>query len=157
MARNPRFRYHVMTRLLALSLALIVLAGCSEPFIVFAGGELSGEVAPPPDDWSELEDEETFQLETRPRDPYSVNIWAVGIGPHVYIGTGPEGTNWSDYVRQDPRVRLRVGETLYRLLARPVTDPAERRRVAEAYADKYGLDQDENWLKDALVFRLDRR
>lgn len=146
-----------MTRFLALSLTLVALAGCSEPFIVFAGGALSGEVATPPDDWSELKDEETFQIETRPSDPYSVNIWAVGIGRHVYIGTGPEGTNWSEYLQEDPRVRLRVGETLYPLLARPVTDPAERRQVAEAYAEKYGLDQDENWLKDALVFRLDRR
>lgn len=134
------------------------MAGCSEPFIVFAGGELSGDVQRPPEDWSQLEAEETFQLETRPVDPYSVNIWAVGVGRDVYIGTGPDGTNWSEHVQEDPRVRLRVeDDTLYPLLARPVTDREERRRVARAYAEKYGLDPDENWVKDALVFRLDRR
>jgi len=145
-----------MTRFLAMSALLLSLAGCSEPFIVFAGGELSGEVAPPPEDWSELEDEETFQLETRPEDPYSVNVWAVGIEDDVYVGTGPEGTRWSQYVQEQPQVRLRVGETLYALEAVPVTDPVERRQVAEAYADKYAMDQDENWVKGALVFRLDR-
>jgi len=69
-----------MSRLLIVPFVVVCLAGCSEPFIVFAGGELSGETAAPPDDWSALRDEETFQLETRPEDPYSVNIWAVGIG-----------------------------------------------------------------------------
>jgi hypothetical protein len=147
----------VMMRYLLVPLALMWLAGCSEPFIVFAGGELSGTVATPPEDWSALQKEETFQLETRPEDPYSVNVWAVGIGPDVYVGTGPDGTNWSGYIQEDPRVRLRVSDTLYPLLAQPVTEREERRRVARGYADKYGLDSDENWVKDALVFRLDRR
>lgn len=143
-------------RCLAL-LPLICLAGCSEPFIVFAGGELSGHVEQPPAEWSQLRDEETFQLETRPDDPYSVNIWAVGIEDNAYIGTGPDGTNWSDHIAADPRVRLRVGETVYPLLAHPVSNRAERTRVAAAYAEKYDMDRDENWLKDALVYRLDRR
>lgn len=146
-----------MTRALLALVIITCLAGCSEPFIVFAGGELSGEVATPPDDWSQLESEEVFQLETRPSDPYSVNIWAVGIGRDVYIGTGPDGTNWSEHIAENPRVRLRVGDTLYPLLARPVTQRKERHKIASAYAEKYGLDQDENWLKDALVYRLDRR
>lgn len=146
-----------MSRIPLVLLAVVSLSGCSEPFIVFAGGKLSGTVEPPPDDWSALKREETFQLETRPEDPYSVNIWAVGIGHDVYIGTGPDGTRWSTYIEQDPRVRLRVGNTLYPLLAHKVTDPEERRKVASAYAEKYDLNRDQNWLKDALVFRLDRR
>lgn len=146
-----------MIRTLACALTLTLLTACSEPFIVFSGGELSGQVEAPPEDWSALKSEETFQLEARPDDPYSVNIWAVGIGHDVYIGTGPDGTRWSEYLSEDPRVRLRVGNTLYPLLARPVTEAAERRRVAEAYVDKYDLDHDANWVEDALVFRLDRR
>jgi len=146
-----------MHRRLLLPLTLICLAGCSEPFIVFAGGELSGEVKTPPEEWSELRDEETFQLETRPDDPYSVNIWAVGIGDDAYIGTGPDGTNWTEHIAADPRVRLRVGNTLYALRAVPVTDADERRAVARRYADKYGMDPDQNWLADALVYRLERR
>ncbi len=147
-----------MTRFLPVLIAVVCLSGCSEPFIVFAGGKLSGTVKTPPDDWSALKHEETFQLETRPADPYSVNIWAVGIGHDVYVGTGPKGTRWSSYIEQDPRVRLRVADnTVYPLIAHKVTDPEERHRVAAAYADKYDLNHDKNWLRDALVFRLDRR
>lgn len=146
-----------MMQNVAFAAVLLLLVGCAEPFIVFAGGELSGEVREPPDDWSGLRDEATFQLETRPDKPYSVNVWAVGIGHDVYIGTGPGGTRWSEHLAADPRVRLRVGETLYALVAVPVADPEERTRVARAYGEKYDMDRDENWLKDALVFRLDRR
>ncbi len=142
--------------MIVLVAAGVWLSGCSQPFIVFAGGKLTGTVAAPPDDWSALHHEETFQLETHPDDPYSVNIWAVGIGNDAYIGTGADGTRWSRYIQQDPHVRLRVGDTLYPLVAHRVMDPAERARVATAYADKYGLNRGKNWLKDALVFRLDR-
>jgi hypothetical protein len=145
-----------MIRAVVIAVALTLLYGCSEPFIVFSGGELAGEIAPPPDDWAALAAEETFQLETRPQRPYSVNVWAVGIGPHVYIGTGPDGTRWSQYIARDPRVRLRVGETLFVLVAQPVTAPEERREVAIAYADKYGMNPRANWLGEALVWRLDR-
>ncbi len=149
-----------MTKALLSSLLLLVLVlgltACSEPFIVFSGGSLSGEEVLAPADWSELESIDTMQLETRPADPYSVNIWATGIGRDLYVGTGPDGTRWSEYMTEDPKVRFRVNDTVYRLLARPVTDPEERQRVARAYVDKYDLDTDENWVMDALIFRLDR-
>jgi hypothetical protein len=134
----------------------VLLAGCSEPFIVFAGGALSGEASPPPEDWSLLEKIETIQLETRPEDPYSVNLWAVGIGPDLYVGTGPDGTRWSRHVHDNPQVRLRAAGRIYALEAQRVTEPEERKRVAEAYGIKYDLDKNENWVIDAIVFRLDR-
>jgi len=144
-------------RSLILSLGLsLLLAGCSEPFIVFAGGALSGEETTAPDDWSALADIETMQLETRPAEPYSVNIWAVGIGPDLYVGTGPDGTRWSQYILEDRHVRFRAEGKVYALHALPVVEPEERRRVAEAYVDKYDLDSNENWVMEALVFRLDR-
>jgi len=146
-----------MKKSLLCAALLLTLTACSEPFIVFSGGELSGEEAPSPADWSSLEKVETVQIETRPADPYSVNIWAAGIGEDLYIGTGPDGTRWSQHLQEDPRIRLRVDHTLYALLAHPVTDPEERRRVARAYVDKYELDADENWVMDAIIFRLDRR
>lgn len=145
-----------MNKALLSGLLVLGLAACSEPFIVFSGGSLSGEEALAPADWSELEDIETMQLETRPVDPYSVNIWATGIGRDLYVGTGPDGTRWSAHITEDPHVRFRVHDQVYRLLARPVTDPEERQRVARAYVDKYDLDTDENWVMDALIFRLDR-
>ena len=146
---------NVRSLLLSLSLSLL-LAGCSEPFTVFTGGALSGEQSTAPDDWAALAEIETMQLETRPADPYSVNIWAVGIGSDLYVGTGPDGTRWSQYLQEDRQVRFRAEGKVYALHAQPVVEPEERRRVAEAYVEKYDLDSDENWVMEAQVFRLDR-
>ncbi|HEX7036200.1 MAG TPA: hypothetical protein VF210_10520 [Pseudomonadales bacterium] len=146
-----------MIRWLTILIALTSLAGCSEPFVVFSGGTLSGEERPPPEDWSALADEETVQLETRPADPYSVNIWAVSVERDVYVATGADGTRWTGFIGQDPRVRLRVGQTLYPLRAVRVTDREEQEQVARAYADKYELDPEDNWVREALVYRLEPR
>jgi hypothetical protein len=51
---------------------------------------------------------------------------------------------------------LRVGKALYALHAVSVTDESERAAVAAAYASKYELDANDNWVDDALVYRLDR-
>ena len=136
---------------------LVLLSGCAEPFIVFAGGELSGEEQAPPEDWSFLEAVDTVQIETDPEDPYSVNVWTVGIGADVYVATGGDGTNWTECIDADPRVRLRANSTIYPLKASAVTDMDERRRVAEAYLSKYDVDDDEGWVDTGRIYRLDRR
>ena len=70
-----------MTKRTSLLLCLLLgqAAACGGPFLVFPGGSLSGEVASaPPGGWPALESG-VFAVETRPGDPYSVNIWAVGL------------------------------------------------------------------------------
>ena len=63
-----------MRTVLALATALL-LAACG-PLGPFPSGELSGELETEPvSDWSFLAAHETVQLETRPDDPYSLNIW----------------------------------------------------------------------------------
>lgn len=149
-----------MRRLLLLGTvvaATTLLAGCDEPFIVLSGGALSGEVVPPPADWSFMDDVEVVQLETRPEDPYSVNIWAVALGPDLYIATGEDGTNWTKILETDRDVRLRADDKIYELRATPVVDPDERAAVAAAYVHKYDVDSDDNWVAVGQVFRLDRR
>ena len=58
-----------MNKALLSSLLLLGLAACSEPFIVFSGGSLSGEEALAPADWSELETVEQVQLRNPPQRP----------------------------------------------------------------------------------------
>lgn len=142
-------------RVFAGLLGALALSGCSEPFVTIPGGELSGQPAEPPARWAEVPD--TIQLETRPSDPYSINIWSVGIGPDLYIATGADGTHWSGFIAEDGRVRVRLAQDLHALRAVPVTDAAERRRVAQAYAAKYEVDAGEGWVAGGLLFRLDRR
>jgi len=137
--------------------ATILLCACSEPFIVFAGDALEGEVTDPPGDWSVLDRVNTVQIESQPDDPYSVNIWAVGIGSDVYVATGDDGTNWTEHFDTNRDVRLRVAEQIYALEAFRVHDPAELNRVSEAYVTKYDLDADDNWVMTGQVYRLDRR
>jgi hypothetical protein len=114
-------------------------------------------VTAPPPDWSLLDDVNTVQLETRPDDPYSINIWAAGIGADVYIATGDDGTRWTEHVEANHKVRLRVGNAIFPLYAVLVHDRTERQRVSNAYVAKYGMDADDNWVMGGQIFRLDQR
>ena len=91
-----------MARAALIAAALALLASCSEPVMLLPGGHLSGTVTAVPESWPEVP--ETVQLETRPADPYSVNIWALAIGRHLYVATSAEGTEWSAFIQADPRV-----------------------------------------------------
>lgn len=133
------------------------LSGCAEPFIVLAGGELTGEVADPPVDWSQFDEEEIIQLETQPDDPYSINIWMVGAGPDLYIATGDDPTNWTEHIDRNPDVRVRIRGTLYELEATRVTDREEKLRIGMEYVRKFDVDEDDNWVQNGQLFRLDRR
>ncbi len=146
-----------MRRVMLTAAAAILLSACAEPFIVFAGGTLKGEITDPPSDWSILDSVDTVQLETQPDDPYSINVWVAGIGPNVYIATGEDGTSWTEHIDANRHVRLRIDNQIFALDAVRVVDPSERRRVSAAYASKYGLDTDDNWVMTGWVFRLDRR
>jgi hypothetical protein len=145
-----------MRRALFMAITVIV-AACSEPVAMIPGGALGGTSAAPPADWAMLNDIKTIQLEVRPSAPYSVNIWAVGMGANLYVATGADGTRWSPMIEQDARVRARIDGKLYDLRAERVTDPAEIQRVADTYATKYELDAQENWVPTGIIFRLERR
>ncbi len=125
--------------------------------MILPGGALKGTPAATPADWSSVADVKTIQVEFRPADPYSHNIWGVGLGPDLYIATSAKGTRWTPFIAEDPNVRVRVGDELFDLMAVPVTDDAERTRVAEAYSLKYDIKADDNWVTAGLIYRLDRR
>ncbi len=133
------------------------LAGCAEPFIVMAGGQLSGEVMDPPADWSAYVDEEIIQLETRPEDPYSVNIWMIASGPDLYVATGDDPTRWSRILDENPDVRVRIQGQIYELEAYRVDDVEEKTAIGAEYVRKYDVDDDDNWVEEGQLFRLDRR
>lgn len=141
-------------RCCALALCAVALAAC-EPLFVFAGGRIGGVDEAPPASWNFAETVQTVQVETRPADPYSVNVWGVGVGGHFYVAASDGAdARWAQAIEADPQVRLRVGERVFPLAAERVGDAAELEDVAAAYAAKYGTDQEQSFIDTAWVYRL---
>ena len=136
--------------------ALFLIAGCG-PFLVIPGGELDGSPTPVPNDWSSLQEVSTIQLETRPGDPYSVNIWAVGIGPALYVHAGANRSTWVENMEANPDVRVRLEERLYELRAARVVSQDEFTSFSDAYEEKYGTRPRNENVSEAYLFRLEAR
>lgn len=136
--------------------ALACLFGCG-PTLLLPGGELSGPVAETPEDWSFSDEISTIQLETRPTDPYSVNIWAVGIGDRLYVHAGANRSRWVENLIADPLARVRVGGTIHPVVATRVEDPAEFAAFADAYQKKYGMRPRNENVAEVYLYRLDAR
>jgi hypothetical protein len=143
-----------------LALALVVgsvILLVSDPLIGFPGGRLAGPDGERPADWRSAAAVSTVQLETRPENPYSVNVWGVGIGSDFYVATRADGTTWSRNMDADPNVRLRLGESIYALSAARIDDADERERVLAAYVRKYEADPDDMAANAGLIYRLEDR
>lgn len=118
----------------------LLLAGCGGPFLVLPGGALRGEVVNEPvSDWS-FADDAFIDLETRPDDPYSVELNYVVKDGQLYIDPA-EGKRWLEHIRADPRVRVRFGGKVY---------PAEAVLVGQP-GELEGFDA------DRFIYRLDFR
>lgn len=158
-------------RVWVLALIATIVATACEPMFVFAGGALSGSEEPAPENWTFSRDVDTVQIETRPSDPYSVNVWGVAVESFVYVAASDGGeSRWAREIEADSRVRLKIGERLFALRATRLTavDTGEGEgaseganeeiaRVVDAYVEKYDLDPDESFVGGAWVFRLQAR
>ena len=144
---------HRIALFLALSIAPAA-PGSDRPFLVLPGGALTGNVTPAPADWSDTDEVSTVQLETRPADPYSVNVWVVALDEHLYVHAGANRSEWVEHIEADPDVRLRVGDAIYALRAARVETQDECDRFSEAYEAKYGRRPRNGNVAEAYLFRL---
>ncbi len=88
---------------LFLALLLLGTTACSEPFLYFSGGRLSGVEAP----MTEIPTSSgVMQIETLPSDPYSVNIGFVLLDGEIYIDPAQD-RQWYQNILVDPAVRIR--------------------------------------------------
>jgi len=118
----------------------VTIGGCSSPFLGLPGGKLRGEVVHEPvEDWS-FADSWFLDLETRPDDPYSVELNYVVRDGKLYVDPA-EGRVWLDHMRADPRVRVRLGGRVYPATAVLAGEPGTL----------------EGFSKDRFVYRLDSR
>lgn len=157
-------------RIGAIALVAAIVATACEPVFVFAGGALSGSEELVPESWAFSRDVDTVQVETRPADPYSVNVWGVAVESFVYVAASDGGdSRWAREIETDPRVRLKIGERLFALQATRINNDVgegeaaneeaneELARVVDAYVEKYDLDPDDSFVGGAWVFRLQAR
>jgi hypothetical protein len=144
-------------RKLVAPLVMICFLACGSPTALLPGGALEGAAATPPVDWSFSDAVDTVQLETRPSDPYSVNLWMIGLAGNAYVHAGASRSAWVEYMEADPNVRLRVGDSVYELAASRVTAQDEFDRFSAAYEKKYGNRPRNEDVAEAYLFRLTPR
>ena len=133
------------------------IPGCSGPTVLLPGGALEGTTTQAPTDWSFTDEVSTIQLETRPSEPYSVNIWAVGMGDRLYVHAGANRSRWVEHLIADPTARVRVSGKLYPVAAVRVEDPAEFAAFADAYKKKYGVRPRNENVAEVYLYRLGAR
>ncbi len=114
----------------SLALGIILLISCGGPAelipggFALPGGKLSGEEGKA-SSWDEAAaGHSVMDLETRPRDPYSVRIGFVLRDGNLYIDPA-EGRRWYPHLEANPSVRVRFEDAVYRARAIEVTDPSE--------------------------------
>jgi hypothetical protein len=140
-------------RLPIIVLVISSLFACG-PLVMIPGGELSGETRSVPSDWSFSDTVKTVQLETRPANPYSVNIWGVGVDSDFYVAAGDGESAWARHITDDDNVRLRIGDAIYEMRAVRDKSPESRDRFLAAVKQKYDYEPDEDQASDAALFRL---
>ncbi|MBJ18253.1 MAG: DUF2255 family protein [bacterium] len=138
-------------------LLVSLLSGCDGPFLLLPGGALEGPIAEAPADWVFSDEVSTVQVETHPEDPYSINIWAVGVGDQLYLHAGGNRTAWIENIEANSHVRVAIDGTLYELAASRVEDVEEFARFADAYEVKYGLRPRNEKISEIYVYRMGKR
>ena len=142
---------------LSLSVSLLILSGCDGPFILAAGGDLSGTVTEVPDTWQLDDDSAVAQLETRPEDPYSVNFTYVQLDGRFYVYAGDTRTNWVKHIEQSPLVRVRVQDNIYPARAIRVISDEELSEFAVVWANLSVFQRDPISFKEVWLYRLEKR
>ena len=137
-------------------LCSILVSACG-PFLLFPGGKLDGSVKPTPASFAFASDAGTIQIETRPADPYSVNVACAIVGDRLYVSGGDTKTRWVENIEADPLVRARIDGDVYELRARRVVDDAELRAFAVAWMKLGSWARDPTKLGEVWVYQLEPR
>jgi hypothetical protein len=81
---------------------------------MLAGKSVSGEEQPYPNDWLFSNEHMTVAVESRPDDPHSVTTICIVHNGTLYIPAQSGSTKkWPQYVLDDPRVRIKIGDKVY--------------------------------------------
>ena len=128
-------------RCVAVGLALTVMTlfvlyvNRSDPYGGLPGKRIRGEeVTGPIDDWSLARQYRRVTVEVRPSNPYSVYAGYFLMGKDLYISSAH--SRWAQLLRQDPDMRIRLGDEIYPVRATQVEDPLGLEEVHQSYTGK---------------------
>jgi len=98
----------------------VTLSGCNTAFLTLPGKTLKGEEISA-DSFAFAAEFDLLQLEVRPPDPYSVWLRVIVKNQHLYIDAA-NGRRWHKYLKDDPNVRIKLGDKIYPATMTIVTD-----------------------------------
>ena len=116
---------------------------------------MEGETAAVPSNWDFTRTIKTVQIETRPEDPYSVNIWIIDNGPVLYIHAGANQAEWVMHLESDRRIRVRIEGKIYDMVSSPIGDQEEFAMFADLYEAKYERRPRNEDVSEVYLFRLE--
>ncbi len=158
-----------MFRCVAFGALLLLLVAC-EPQDRRPGLWLSGETTVAPVDWSFVNETQEVFLETHPwyGIPHSVTVVVAEANGKVFVPSiydedvpFPGTKHWNTNIAADPNVRLKVGDAIYEMTARPAASEEEWQEGFAALAAKYGfwqqLREDESKRPPFAIIRLEAR
>jgi len=136
----------VIAACMAVVLSVAISAGC-EPKDRRPGTWLAGEPAEAPvTDWSFIDDYPEVYVETHPwyGIPHSVTTVIARSGNRIFVPSiyevpaeFPGSKYWNRIIAGNPAVRIKIGDRLYEMEARPARDPDEFQTGLAALARKY--------------------
>lgn len=145
-----------MIRHLLLMASCLVLSACDGPIVFMGGGALSGTVAEAPETWQLASESGLAQLETRPDDPYSVNLAYIQMAGRLYVYAGDTRTNWVRHIEANPNVRIRIDDTvIYPAVAVRVTDQDELAAFAAMWTSRGTFQRDPLQFDEVWLYRLE--
>ena len=151
---------------IAVGLALMVMTilvlylSRRDPWDQLPGRRITGEeVTDQVDDWSFMEPSTRVILEVRLSNPYSVYNRAYLHDGVLYLNSISPENRWTQFLLEDPNLRLKVGNKIYKVRATRVGDPAlvseiqkAREQVSPSLAKRTPEERAQNW-----YFRIDSR
>jgi hypothetical protein len=153
---------HGLNKLAAGVVALALVAGIawffrSDPIFMISGKQLHGKSAPFPRDWAFSDEYSTIAIETNPKDPHSVTTLCFVHEGVLYLpAQGGSEKQWTQFVLENPRVRLKVGDRIFHAKAERVM-PLDIFEYTDSLGSKYPKMKDqspEDLPEDLWLFRI---
>ncbi len=141
-------------------IALWFVLTLAEPYGRLPGGRLSGDEATGPvSDWSFAMDSYPLILEVRPSDPYSVHTSRTVHKGNLYVSSIIGGdSRWAQLLLEDPDLRIRSGDKIYKVRATKVEDQTLLDEIHEVRSRRPGAPtRTPEELARMWFFRIDSR